>query len=555
MKIKDILHSLIFRSFLLLILFISLLIGGISFYFAQTHKESIADTVFKKNYDETKRLEESIAQKIKQFESLLSLLSKTSSIIALNKTETSSFLKSFDVSSLFVSGEIVSVYDRNRSLICDNSMVGDTHKDNRPFTEFDKVSPVRPYKTPWFWEDETPKKIFALEVGSRATASGTITASFSFRRIWQEFANYSIGDKGFLIITDQKGRILMHPHLQFASSGKRTLSDIGFSIPVDATDKQEKPVIISYQGEEFLVTYSFNSEFQYTIFSLQPLSETEAILSTLRSGLLLIFSAILPVTILVILLLFFHFAIPLYKLIAHINHIGEGNFEAEPFPISNRKDEIGVLAKAFNHMLSLIQKQMKELSDHQKYLEEQVQKRTKELENAKNQLEVISRTDELTKLPNRRDLRDKIQHEAHRANRMQRNFCFIFIDIDKFKNINDTYGHQCGDEVLKAVASTIRQLLRKYDFVARWGGEEFLTLLPETEIPGAKVVAERFRKSIEDLHIEFAGVTIPVTITLGVSQYSPELGIDKSIQLADEALYEGKMNGRNRVVVAPSQDS
>ena len=131
---------------------------------------------------------------------------------------------------------------------------------------------------------------------------------------------------------------------------------------------------------------------------------------------------------------------------------------------------------------------------------------------------------------------------------------FIFIDIDKFKNINDTYGHQCGDEVLKTVASTIRQLLRKYDFVARWGGEEFLAVLPETEIHGAKIVAERFRQSIESLHIKYTDIEIPVTVTLGVSQFDGELGIDKSIQLADEALYDGKMNGRNQVVVAATQN-
>ena len=150
---------------------------------------------------------------------------------------------------------------------------------------------------------------------------------------------------------------------------------------------------------------------------------------------------------------------------------------------------------------------------------------------------------------------EKIQHESHRANRMHRNFCFIFIDIDKFKSINDTYGHHCGDVVLQTVANTIRQLLRKYDFVARWGGEEFLAVLPETEISGAIVVAERFRKSIESLQIDYKGVQIPVTITLGISQYDSELGVDKSIQLADQALYDGKMNGRNQVVINKKQNN
>ena len=125
MKIKNIFSSLIFRSFIILVLFISLLISGLSIYFIHNQKKSLNDSVFKRNFAEIERLEEAIAQKMKEFESTLSLLSKTSSIIALDKTESSSFLKSFDVSSLFISGETVSLYDRNKTLICDNSMVGE----------------------------------------------------------------------------------------------------------------------------------------------------------------------------------------------------------------------------------------------------------------------------------------------------------------------------------------------------------------------------------------------------------------------------------------------
>ena len=133
--------------------------------------------------------------------------------------------------------------------------------------------------------------------------------------------------------------------------------------------------------------------------------------------------------------------------------------------------------------------------------------------------------------------------------RTHKPFCFIFIDIDHFKDVNDTYGHACGDEVLKAVSHTIRGMLRKYDVIARYGGEEFLTLLPETELGGAAIVAERFRKKIEDMTVEFGKLSIKVTITLGVAQFDPALGADKSIQLADKALYEGKESGRNRVVL------
>ena len=146
-------------------------------------------------------------------------------------------------------------------------------------------------------------------------------------------------------------------------------------------------------------------------------------------------------------------------------------------------------------------------------------------------------------------MNETVANEVERARRTQKPFCFIFMDIDHFKNINDTYGHACGDLVLKSVAQTIRGLLRKYDIFARYGGDEFLTLLPETDLPGATVVAERFRKKIEAMSVQFADITIKVTITLGVSKFDPRLGVERSIQLADKALYQGKEGGRNQVIV------
>ena len=146
-------------------------------------------------------------------------------------------------------------------------------------------------------------------------------------------------------------------------------------------------------------------------------------------------------------------------------------------------------------------------------------------------------------------MNETIANEVGRVQRTHKPFCFIFIDIDHFKNINDTYGHACGDIILKSVAQTIRTLLRKYDVFARYGGEEFLTLLPETDLTGAETVAERFRKQIEKMTVHYADFTIKITITLGVARYDARLGADRSIQMADKALYRGKESGRNQVVV------
>ena len=240
---------------------------------------------------------------------------------------------------------------------------------------------------------------------------------------------------------------------------------------------------------------------------------------------------------------------PLNNLIDHISQITEGNLNIEEFKAKSSQDEIGRLAKVFNQMHETIKRQIQELNAHRELLEKEVKERTYELEQANKKLDLISRTDELTQLPNRRDMHRTIEKEVDRANRFRKAFSIIFIDIDHFKDVNDTYGHAAGDAVLKSVASTIRSLLRKYDVLARYGGEEFLTLLPETELKDAAHVAERFRKQIENQTIFFGGKEIKVTITLGVAQFDSGQGAEKCIQLADKALYEGKEHGRNKVIL------
>lgn len=171
-----------------------------------------------------------------------------------------------------------------------------------------------------------------------------------------------------------------------------------------------------------------------------------------------------------------------------------------------------------------------------------------ELKAKARELELASRTDPLTGLYNRRHVLEKIEEERVRHKRSGRPFCVIIGDIDFFKKVNDVYGHDCGDAVLKALANLLGRHIRRQDCLSRWGGEEFLMLLPETAADGASVLAEKLRKRIEEYEFTYAGMKLPLTMTFGVAQYNDDYGVDACIVGADSALYKGKSNGRNCVV-------
>ena len=159
--------------------------------------------------------------------------------------------------------------------------------------------------------------------------------------------------------------------------------------------------------------------------------------------------------------------------------------------------------------------------------------------------------DGLTGVYNRRFLDTKIQEEFSRHKRYERPFSLIMCDIDHFKNVNDTYGHQCGDIVIKQISAKIGSMLRDTDFLARYGGEEFCCLLPEANLDEAFNLAERLRQAIEQDDIDFDGQPLKITVSFGVAYMHDEIESAESLlQKADGALYAAKESGRNRVTAA-----
>ena len=163
------------------------------------------------------------------------------------------------------------------------------------------------------------------------------------------------------------------------------------------------------------------------------------------------------------------------------------------------------------------------------------------------EFEYAAKHDALTGLANRREAHEQMEAEYQRYLRNSRAFSVLLMDIDLFKSVNDNYGHQVGDETIVMVAKTLQEQSRKVDTLSRWGGEEYLVLLPETDTPEAVQTANRIRKTIASTPIKTQGRSITATISVGVATIQGAESVDRLLQRADEALYRAKTLGRNKV--------
>lgn len=185
-------------------------------------------------------------------------------------------------------------------------------------------------------------------------------------------------------------------------------------------------------------------------------------------------------------------------------------------------------------------------------LEEKVKQRTKDLEATQEELKLLASTDPMTTLYNRRYFTDISNHMFQLARREQTELSLIMIDIDNFKNVNDTYGHPVGDKVIISIASILKAQTRMSDIVCRFGGEEYIILLPNMDVLNTEKMAHSIRKLIEDSVIILDNnEVLKVTASLGISTVNTQKDSDIEIAIhrADNAMYEAKKSGKNKVVV------
>jgi diguanylate cyclase (GGDEF)-like protein len=202
------------------------------------------------------------------------------------------------------------------------------------------------------------------------------------------------------------------------------------------------------------------------------------------------------------------------------------------------------IKKSFTKYKKLINHQNNELHLLNNELEQKVQIRTLELQKMKDKFEALATTDSLTNINNRYALMNALEMEIHRAKRYNTPLCVIMYDIDFFKKVNDTFGHDAGDSVLIELSNLMKQNLRDVDIIGRYGGEEFMIILPNTPLEATKNFAERLRIKVEQNNFQIVG---NITISMGVVEVQSHENIDEVFKRVDNLLYVSKNNGRNQI--------
>jgi diguanylate cyclase (GGDEF)-like protein len=174
-----------------------------------------------------------------------------------------------------------------------------------------------------------------------------------------------------------------------------------------------------------------------------------------------------------------------------------------------------------------------------------------DIRSALSRIRIISETDELTGIYNVRAFTAIANRTHKQAQRYRQTYAIVMLDSDSLKSVNDNYGHEAGNRLLKLTVNCAQQALRETDVFARYGGDEFVALLPQTSLQGAYEVAERIRKSIASTPLDTQGKQVPTTVSIGVAAY-PDQGEELAVIInrADQALYSSKRSGRNRTTVS-----
>lgn len=359
---------------------------------------------------------------------------------------------------------------------------------------------------------------------------GTIAATLDLGILKSKFLEIKKFSTGEITLLDQEGRVLVS-----SASGVDHLAalDLRYFTSMQIEDESIIHDGLAYSRAIGLLHTSEN--IPVIILVEQDQNAIQASWMKLRNRFLEFVGVLMIIVTLVALYMGHSIVTPLKQLISAAKGIAEGNLDI--YLPSKRKDEVGQLTTIFNQMTDVLRNKHKEITSVNQAMQQQNQL-----------LQKLSVTDGLTGLYNRAKLNTLLAEQLARLQRNNRAFCLLMIDVDYFKNINDKLGHIMGDKILVTLASVLLKSVRTIDYAARYGGDEFMAILVETNSSAAIKTAERIRSEVSAACRKFEENPVEITLSIGITQSHPDDATPgELVARADMALYEAKKLGRNRV--------
>jgi diguanylate cyclase (GGDEF)-like protein len=375
-----------------------------------------------------------------------------------------------------------------------------------------------------YWDDAQERYVLDIARAIRSPVGdflGVVTAQVNFSSVATLLRGLDVGQGGHVYLVNGGGNLLVSSRVQESEIVDKAL-------PVRTLEALAEPPSLEYAGPRL----------RWVVGTLDPVAGTgwkviaeietaEAFvpIAELRNRTFFVLVGLLLSVGLLAYLLSLTIVRPLNRLTGAAHEAAAGNLAVD-VPVASR-DELGYLTEVFNDMMGRIRR-------------------------GREELEKLSVTDSLTGLFNRMNMMETLNAECARASRKDTCFTLLMLDIDHFKDYNDSYGHLAGDEVLARLGKILREATREMDYVARYGGEEFLVMLPDTDLGAAQDVAERVRGLLSQESFG-DGRAAEISISIGAAEFPRHGGSPEGIiAAADAALYQAKRGGRNRLVQAES---
>lgn len=410
---------------------------------------------------------------------------------------------------------------------------------------FQRIKTGQPYRSPIYSRESGLFMTTAMAVGP-AEAGITLT-EIDLEFLLDGITRIKVGDSGLAYAVDASGRLIAHPDIGLVLKNT-SFADLPQVQEAINEPSQNAPELIhshTHDGREVLTAFGAIPQLGWFVFVEQPVAEAYRPLYShaIRSGMLAVLGMLLT--------LFASVAVvrkmtrPIQALQEGATLLGQGVLDHRI--VVTTGDELEQLADDFNRMAA-------QLKESYATLERKVEDRTRALEDSNARLAALSTTDALTNIANRRRFDEVLNSEWSRASRTRQPLALAMIDIDWFKNYNDHYGHNAGDECLRQVAAVFSaNVCRTGDLVARYGGEEFVFIAPATTGENALGMAQKICEALREQALPYALSSFGcVTVSIGVAAMIPEESDtpEMLMQAADAAMYRAKEQGRNQAVLA-----